>query len=287
VLGVLKDAGAGRQTHKAPRMAAAVAYHGIFSLAPILVILVSAAGLWFGQEAAEGLIVERLEGVLGKETAGFIQSLLARAYIGAGGILATVIAVALLLFGASRVVGGMRGALNDIWGVQARAAGSVKGFVLTKLFDLGMVLVVGFMFLTTMIASAATSAWLHHSSQVLPMPGLVIRVTSVLFSLAVVTFFVAVLFRVLPNVRPRWRETLVGSMVTAVLFSLGNYLIGLYLGRAGVGSVFGAAGSLAVVMIWIYYSVQIILFGAEITRAYHERTDTRADATSAPEVAPR
>jgi len=281
-LEVLKEAGAGWQRHKAARMAAAIAYHGIFSLAPIIVIMVGVAGLWFGQEAAEGLIVERLRDMLGDDGAGFVQSLLARVYTGGGGVAATVIAGAVLLYGASRVIGGVRGALNDIWEVQPRAGGGIKGFVLTKLFDLGMVLVVGFMFLATMVANAAASAWVRHFSNVLPLPDAALRAAGVVFSLVVVIFFVTIIFRLLPNIRPPWRDVLVGSMVTAVLFSLGNYVIGIYLGRAGLGSVFGAAGSLAVIMIWIYYSMQIILFGAEITRARQAYRSERRHAQFSP-----
>ncbi len=280
-LQILKDAASGWQKHKAGRVAAAIAYHGIFSLAPLIVIMVSVAGLLFGQEAAEGLVVGRIEGIVGEEVAGFIESLLAEAYVAGGSVVATIIAVALLLFGASRVIGGLRGALNDIWGVEARAGGGIKGFVLTKLFDLGMVLVMGFMFLATMLASAAASVSIHSFADALPIPGLAVRVGSVLFSLLVVVFFIAMVFRVLPNIRVPWRDILVGSAVTAVLFSIGNYVIGIYLGRASVDSVFAGAGSLVVLMIWIYYSTQIILFGAEITRAHCQ---ARADDVGAPEA---
>jgi len=267
--GLLKDAIIGWQDHNCGRMAAAVAYYGIFSLAPILVIMVSVAGFWFGQDAAEGLIVERLTETLGEEGAAFIQSLLARAYVSGAGVAATVIAAVVLLFGASRVVGGVRGALNDIWEVPGRAGGGLKGYVVSKLFDLAMVLVVGFMFLATMIANATVTAVAGRFSDSLPVPDWVLRAGSVAFSLAVVVFFVTFVLRVLPNIRVPWRRILPGAMVTAVLFSIGNYVIGLYLGRAGIGSVFGAAGSLAVIMIWIYYTAHIILFGAELTRSYH------------------
>ena len=162
-------------------------------------------------------------------------------------------------------------ALNDVWGVQPRAGGGLKGYVLTKLFDLGMVLAVGFMFLATMVGNAAATAWVHHFSNVLPLRDWALRGAGIAFSLAVVVFFISIIFRVLPNIRVPWRDIIVGAMVTAVLFSVGNYVIGLYLGRASLGSVFGAAGSLAVIMIWMYYSAQIILFGAEITRAHHHR----------------
>jgi len=277
-LRLLKDAGSGWLQHRSERVAAAIAYYGIFSMAPLIVIAVSVASLWFGQEAAEGLVVDHLRGTLGEDVARFVESLLTSAYVGGGGLVATIIAVVALLFGASRVLGGMRSALNDIWGVGARAGGGVKGFVVAKLFDLGMVLAIGFMFLATMMANTAVSIITGYFSDALPLSDLLLRTSSLAFSLVVVTFFMTVVFRLLPNTRPPWRDVLVGASVTAVLFTLGNYAIGVYLGRAGLSSVFGAAGALVVIMVWIYYSVQIILFGAEITRArYHLRRQTCRD----------
>ncbi len=275
---LLKDAGSGWLQHRSERVAAAIAYYGIFSMAPLIVIAVGVASLWFGQEAAEGLVVDQLTDTLGEKAAGFVESLLTSAYIGGGGLVATIVAVVALLFGASRVVGGMRAALNDIWGVKARAGGGVKGFVVAKLFDLGMVLAIGFMFLATMMANTAVSIITSYFSDALSLPDLVLRASSVAFSLVVVTFFITVMFRLLPNTRPPWRDVLVGASVTAILFTLGNYAIGVYLGRAGLSSVFGAAGALVVIMVWIYYSMHIILFGAEITRARcHLRRQTCRD----------
>lgn len=269
--GLFKDAGSGWHRHKASKTAAIVAYFGVFSLAPMLVIMVVVAGYWFGKDAAEGLIVDRLSEMLGAEAATFLESVIARAYVSGASVPATLVAVTVLLFGASRVVGAIRGALNDAWGVESRAGGGVKGYILTKGFDLVMVLGVGFMFLATMLANVATTAVISRFADLVPLPSLVLRVGSVVFSLVVVAFFVAIIFRVLPNKRTPWLDVLVGAALTAVLFAIGNYAIGIYLGRAGFGSVFGAAGALAVIMFWMYYTAQIILFGAELTRAHHER----------------
>ena len=275
--GPLKDAGAGWLEHNVSRMAAAIAYYGIFSLAPMLVIMVMLAGIWFGQDATEGLIVGRLSDTLGPDSARFIQSMLAGAHRSRGETLATVLAALLLVWSATRMIGATRSALNDIWGVKGRGGSGILGFVLGKLLDLGMVFGFGFMFLASMFASTAVSALTHYSSDVLPMPDWALQWIGVAFSLVVVTFFLAIIFRVLPNVKIHWAYILAGASATAVLFALGNYLIGRYLGQTSPGSVFGAAGSLAVIMIWMYYSAQIVLFGAEITRAYARRAKKSGD----------
>jgi len=258
-----------------------MAYYGIFSLAPMLVIMVGAASLWFGREAAEGLLVERLEETLGPEAAAFVQSILARAWVSNATFVATAIAVLMLLWGASRVLGSLRRALNEIWDVEGRAGGGLKGFVLTKVFDLSTALVIGILFLSTMMANAAVSALVSRVSDVLPLPAWTLRVGSVAFSLIVVGFIVGVGFRVVPNTRVPLRATILGATVTAVLFTAGNYVMGLYLGRAGIGSVFGAAGALAVIMFWIYYSAQIVLFGAELTKSYNDYRLARSGQTPA------
>jgi membrane protein len=252
-------------------MAASIAYYAVFSLAPLLVIVVGVASRLFGRAAAEGLVVDRLNEALGSEGAAFVQSMLAQAYSSKGTVMATALAVLVLLFAASRVIGAMRGALNDVWGVKGRAGGGVKGYIVTKIFDLGMVLVIGIAFMATMMANAVASAVAGRFIKTLPVPDWALTIAGIAFSLVVVAFFITIVFRVLPNTRVPWRDTLLGATVTAVLFGIGNYVIGLYLGRISVSSIFGAAGALAVLMMWTYYIAQIVLFGAEITRAHHDR----------------
>ncbi|MCX8032631.1 MAG: YihY/virulence factor BrkB family protein [Thermoleophilia bacterium] len=277
--GLLGEAGNGWLAHKASKNAAAIAFYGIFSLAPLLVILVTIAGYWFGRDAVEGLIVERASDLLGAKYAGFIESVVAQAYTGRGSIPAIILSVLLLMFGASRVVGATRDALDEIWDVPPRAKGRVRGYVITKLVDLLLVLVVGFMFLATMLANAIVSALVSRFTEYVPVPGSLLRLGTVVFSLLVVMFFVAVIFRVFPNAHTPWRHILVGAGTTAVLFAIANYAVGLYLGQAGINSVFGAAGSLAAVMLWMYYSAQTVLFGAELTKT-HQMRSTRARQNS-------
>ncbi len=253
------------------RMCAAIAYFGAFSLAPILVIMISLASLVFGRQASEGLVVDRLAETLGENTARFIQSMLAGIYESSGLTVATVLAVLLLAWAATRIVGAVRGALNDIWGVEGHGGFGFRGYMVGKLIDVGMVILFGFMFLASMVASTGISALTHYFSDVLPLPGLLLEVLGFVFSLVVTTSFLTIIFRLLPNIRVRLRYIVTGASVTAVLFALGNFVIGRYLGRLTPASAFGAAGSLAVILIWMYYSAHIILFGAQVTKVYVER----------------
>ncbi len=283
--GLLKDAFDGAWAHNISRMAGSIAYFGAFSLAPMIVIMTALASLVFGKSATEGLIAERLTSTFGEETAHFIQSMLAAIYSSSGLTVATVLAVLALIWAATRIIGSVRGALNDIWGVKGHGGGGILGFVFGKLIDVGMVIVIGFMFLASMFANTAVTTLTTYFSNILPLPGWLLQVFGILLSLLVSTVFLTVIFRVLPNIKVRWLYIVVGASITAVLFSIGNYFIGRYLGRTSPGSAFGAAGSLAVIMIWIYYVAYIIIFGAEVTKAYAHRASVRQMQAAATEAA--
>jgi len=282
---LLKEAFDGAWAHNISRMAASIAYFGAFSLAPMIVIMTTLASLVFGKSATEGLIAERLTSTFGEETANFIQSSLVSIYESAGLTVATVLAILALVWAATRIVGSVRGSLNDVWGVKGHGGGGILGFLFGKLIDVGMVLAVGFMFLASMFANTAINAVTRYFSSALPMPGWLLQVIGILFSLTVTTIFLTVIFRWLPNIKVRFLYILVGASITAILFTIGNYVIGRYLGRTSPGSAFGAAGSLAVIMIWIYYVAYIIIFGAEVTKAYAQRVSVRHMRAAATEAA--
>jgi membrane protein len=269
--GLLKEAFESAWSHNIGRMAASIAYFGAFSLAPMIVIITTLASQVFGKSATQGLIAERLTSTFGKQTAEFIQSMLAAIYGSRGVTLATILAVLVLVWASTRIVGSVRGALNDVWGVRGHGGGGLLGYLIGKLIDIATVVAVGFMFLASMLANAGVTTLTTYFSRLLPAPGWLLHVLGLVFSLVVTVVFLAVIFRVLPNIRVRFLDVLVGASITGVLFTIGNYVIGLYLGGASPGSAFGAAGSLAVIMIWIYYVAYIIIFGAEITRAYTHR----------------
>ncbi len=203
-------------THNIGRMAASIAYFGAFSLAPIIVIMITLASLVFGKGATEGLIAERLTSTFGAETAKFIQSMIAAIYGSTGLTLATVLAVLVLIWASTRIVGSVRGALNDVWGVQGHGGGGWMGFLLGKLIDVAMVVAIGFMFLLSMLVSAVVTAMIKYFSQHLPMPGWLLQILSIVFSLTVTIGFIAVIFRVLPNIKVRFLHILVGASITGM-----------------------------------------------------------------------
>jgi membrane protein len=282
---LLKEAYDNAWAHNIGRMAASIAYFGAFSLAPMIVIIATIASWVFGKSATEGLIAGQLTSTFGADTAKFIQSLLAAVYGSRGLTLATVLAILVLVWAATRIVGSVRGALNDIWGVKGHGGGGLLGFLVGKLIDIAMVVGIGFMFLASMLANTAATAVNKYFSAHVPVPGWMVQAFGVIFSLAVTIAFLAIIFRVLPNIKVRFVHILVGATITGILFSVGNYVIGRYLGSTSPGSAFGAAGSLAVLMIWIYYVAYIIIFGAEITRAYAHRAGRKLVQAAATEAA--
>ena len=268
--------------HGASGLSAAIAYYSVFSLAPLVVIMVAILGLFYGRDAADGLIVHQLEGLMGTQAAQFIQSLLANVYHSHSGALATTFAVIVLLWSASRLVGSVRGALNAIWGVNPGSTRRVRSFLVGKALDIASAIGLGALLLVALLANTAASALTRYFSDRVPFSGAFVQVIAILVSLFGAAFFVAAVYHSLPAVRIGWRETCVGAATSAVFFTVGNYLIGLYLGRTSVQSVFGAASSLVLIMIWMYYSSQILLLGAEITRAYGDHRRKPSPATQLP-----
>lgn len=253
---------------KVPRLAAALAYHTIFSLAPLLVILVAIAGLVFGEDAARGEITAQFAGLIGQEGARFIEQIIMNASQPADGLIATIIGLLVLLLGASGVFGQLQDALNTVWEVKPRDGGGLLELIKNRSLSFTIVLGSGFLLMVSLVLSAALSAASRFVSSLLPGSALVWRTAELAVSFAVVALIFAVIFKVLPDVEIRWSNVWVGAIMTAVLFTIGKHLIGLYLGTASVGSAYGAAASLVVLLLWIYYSSQIMLFGAEFTQVY-------------------
>jgi membrane protein len=262
-------------------MAGAIAFDGILSLAPLGVILVTIAGLVFGRRAAEGAIVQQLRDTLGQDAAGAVQSLLHAAYVSRATVPATVVAFVVLIFGATRLIGDVRGALNDIWEVRGRGGGGAKGWLVGKGIDILAVFGLAGLLLATMLAQAAVNAITRYFADILPFSGALLQISGVLFSLAVATVVFMIVFRWLPNIDLGWRDVVFGGVLTSLLFTVGNYALGFYLGRTSPGSIFGAAGSFIVIMLWMNYSALMVLFGVEVTRARWEREHQAAKPAAA------
>ena len=262
----------------APRLGASLSYYTIFSLAPVLLLVIAVAGLFLGPEAAQGKIVEQLSGLLGTEAAKVIQTMLEKAGHHKGGILATVVGFVTLIVGATGVMIELQDALNTVWKVVAKPGRGIKGILRDRMLSFGIVLGFGFLLLVSLVLSAAVALLDSWIGGLIPGWVIVGYVLSYGLSLGLVAVVLAAIFKILPDVKISWRDVWVGALVTSVLFHIGKFGISLYIGKASVGSTFGAAGSLAVLLVWIYYSSQIVLFGAEFTRVYANQYGKRVVA---------
>lgn len=253
----------------AQSMGAALSYYTVFSIAPLLLIAISVAGLVFGQDAAQGAVVDQLRGLIGQNGAQAIQDLLKNVSRPSSGIVATVVGLAVLVIGATSVFAELQDDLNRIWQVPVRKkVSSWWAFLRTRLLSIGMIFAMGFMLLVSLAASAAFDAFAAWSTSALAgWEGLAHAVNFVV-SFVLTTALFAMIYRFMPQATIEWRDVGIGALVTALLFTVGKTLIGLYIGKSALASGFGAAGSLAVLLAWVYYSAQIFLFGAEFTWAY-------------------
>jgi membrane protein len=270
---VVKDAATEWVNDKAPRLGAALAYYTIFSLAPLLVIAIAVAGLVFGPEAAQGQVSQQVGSLVGEQGGQAVEAMVAAANKPETGTLATVLGVVMLVFGATILFAQLQDALNTIWEVRPKPGRGVWGVIRDRLLSLTMVLGVAFLLLVSLVVSAVLAAigGLFGDWQT----GVAGQAVTTLVDLVVVTLLFALIFKFLPDAEIGWRDVWFGAVVTAVLFAVGKVLIGVYIGRAGIASAYGAAGSLVVLLIWLYYASQIFLFGAELTKSYANRMGSR------------
>jgi len=259
-------------------LGAALAYYTIFSMAPLLVLVIAIAGLVFGRAAAQGEIVAQIQGMLGASGAELIESMIERASEPASGVVATVVSLATMLFGASGVFGQLQGSLNQIWGADATRRSGVKGRLQRRAASFSMILGIGFLLLVSLALSALISGLHGFIDAYFTLPVEIFALANFSLSLVIVMALFATIFKLLPDARIEWRDVWLGAAVTALLFTIGKSLIGIYLGRAGVTSVYGAAGSLVLVLLWVYYSAQLLFLGAEFTEVYSRRFGSRRNA---------
>ncbi len=265
-----------------PRLGASLAYYTALSLAPLIVVVLAVAGLAFGRQAVEGQLVWQIKDTVGYDGAKLIQQLIQTAYKPASGIVATVLGLITLFFGATSVVVELTDALNTIWHVPPvpGQSGIKSMFRLMKLrfISFTMILGIGFLLLTSLLVSAWLSAMGRYFSQVLPVPEAFLHMFYFLISFTVITMLFASIYKVLPDVRLEWSDVAIGAAVTSLLFTIGKVLLGLYLGKSTLGSTYGAAGSFVIVLVWVYYSSQIFFLGAEFTRVYTQKFGSQVAA---------
>jgi len=273
VVGLVKQAAKEWLADKAPRLSAATAYYTILSLAPLLVISVSIAGLVFGKDTARTGIIEQFESLVGKTGANAIKQMLENASEPSSSATAIVIGVVTLLVGASGVFGELQDAFNTVWNAPPRKNSGFWGLIKDRFLSFAMVLCVGFLLLVSLVLSTALTGMGNYLSQSVPGLPLAVRAGELLISFAIITLLFALMFKYLPDCDVPWRDAWVGAAVTAVLFTIGKYLIGLYLGTAAVATPYGAAGSLVALVVWVYYSAMILFFGGELTQGLTRERD--------------
>lgn len=270
----------------APSMGAALAFYTLFSLAPMLIISIAVAGFFFGAEAARGEIFGQLRELLGDEGAAAIQELLKNANEPTEGVVATLVGVVMLVIGATTVFAELQSDLDRIWRSPAvKNSTGIWLLIRTRLLSFGMVLGMGFLILVSLILSALVAALGKWWGGYFGGWETLLQVVNFVVSFALISVSFAAIYKFMPRIKIAWRDVWIGALVTALLFSIGKFLIGLYIGKSGVASSFGAAGSLVVVMLWVYFSTQIFLLGAEFTWVYAHRHGSKANA-SQEEAAP-
>lgn len=260
---------------KVPRLGAALAFYSVFAIAPLLLIVIAIAGFVFGRDAAQRQIIGQIAGVVGQESGQAIDKILEQASKPASGTLAIVSGVIVLLFGASGVFAQLQDALNTIWEVTPQPGRGWKGMLRDRFLSLSMVLGIGFLLLVSLVMSAGLSAMTGVLGD--SMGALMGQVTNIVVSLAVITALFAMIYKFLPDVKIAWRDVWLGAAATSALFVLGKFLVGLYIGRSSVASAYGAASSFVIILLWVYYSSQILLFGAEFTQVYANRFGSRIE----------
>jgi membrane protein len=263
---LLRDTAANWVDHKDARQGAALAYYSVFSLGPVMVIAVAIAGLVFGREAARGEVEAQLTGLLGKAAATAVEAMLVGASKPQQGLLATGVGTAILLFTAVGVIVQLKDAFNTVWEVDARKVSGFWQFIRTYLISVAAVISLGFLLLVSLIFTAALSVVGKYVDA--QFPATTLQLAGSLVSFAAVTFVFAMMFKWLPDTPVGWRDVRLGAAITAALFEVGKLLIGIYIGRQAFNSTYGAAASFVVLLIWVYYSAQILLLGAEFTHVY-------------------
>lgn len=268
------------------RLGAALAFYTLFAIAPLFVIVLAIAGIWFGEEAARRELFSQVSGLVGSEGGEAIQALVSAAHEPKTGAWAAVIAVATLLVGATGVFVQLQDALNSVWGVRRKPGRGLRDFIKDRLLSFTLIVGIGFLLLVSLVLSAGLAALDKFMVGLLPAQETVWQGINFVISFGVITLLFAMIFKVLPDARIAWRDVWMGAMLTALLFNLGKFLFGLYLGRSSVASAYGAAGSLVIVLLWVYFSAQILFFGAKFTQIYSKRRGSHLKPVPGAEAVP-
>lgn len=274
---LLKDTWRQWTAHDAARLGAALAYYTVFSIAPVLVIAVSVASAFFGEEAVRGELAAQLRGLLGETAAAAVQEIVARTEMGGGSGLAAVVGILALFLGATSVFVELRGALNTMWDVRPQQVTGVLATIRARVTSFALVLAIGFLLLVSLALSAALTALGQALSGLLDVAPWVLVVANEALSLVVIALLFAMTYKWLPDAKIAWGDVAVGAFATSALFTVGKLAIGQYVGDSGIATTYGAAGSPVVLLVWVYYSAQLVLFGAEFTQVWARARGSRCE----------
>jgi len=266
---VLKDSFSGFAEHKIPKLAASLAYYTVFSLGPLLLVIISLASFFLGREAIEGSIYTQMKGFVGPEAAAQIQEIVKNAAVDEKGGFAATIGIIALLIGATTMFAELQDSINSIWCLKTKPKQGIWLLIKTRLLSFGLVGALGFLLLVSLAVSAIISGLSQRLEQMFPDIGVVVMfIINMVITLGIITVLFAVIFRVLPDADIQWKDVWAGAIATAILFLAGKFAISFYIGQSDIGSTYGAAGSFVILLIWIYYSSIILYFGAVFTRSY-------------------
>lgn len=270
----------------APSMGAAISYYTVFSLAPLLVIVIAIAGAVLGREAVQGLISDQLSGLMGPQGAEMVEGLIASASNTDRGLVAGLISIGVLLVGATTVFAELQSALDRIWKVpEAKKPSGIFGLLRARLLSFGLILAVAFLLMTSLVVSTVLAAFGQWAGGLMPGWEVLLQVLNIAVSLTVLTVLFAMIFKFMPSTKVGWRDVWTGALVTAVLFEVGKVLIGLYIGKSGMSESFEAAGAVVLLLAWVYYAAQIFLLGAEFTKAYADAHGSLSGTHGSPTAA--
>jgi membrane protein len=265
----LKESFGGFSDHKVTKLSASLAYYTTFSLGPLMIVIIFIAGRFFGEEAVQGQIYNQMKSFVGSNAAEQIQTIIKNAAISNKSGMAAIIGIITLLIGATTVFGEIQDSINSIWGVKAKPKAGIMKLVMTRLLSFGMIASLGFLLLVSLAVTAMVEAIGNRLKEIFPDVAVVLLyIINLVITLGVITALFAIIFKVLPDIRIKWKAIWPGAIATAILFMIGKFLISLYIAKSNIGSTYGTAGSMVILIVWVYYSAIILYFGAEFTKAY-------------------
>ncbi|MBD0365616.1 MAG: YihY/virulence factor BrkB family protein [Flavisolibacter sp.] len=266
---ILRDAGKGFMKDKVPKLSASLAYYTIFSLGPMLIVIIFLTNLFWGQQAVEGNIVGQLKDLIGNKAALQIQTIIKNASIDSNNKLTAIVGFITLLIGATTVFSEIQDSINSIWNLKVKAERGWLKMLITRLLSFSIVVALGFLLLVSLVVNALLEGLMDQLQQLFPdIAVIIIYILNLLLTLLVIGFLFAIIYKVLPDAVIKWRDVSVGALFTTVLFMIAKFGITFYIGKSDIGSTYGAAGSLVILLLWIYFSSMILYFGAEFTKAY-------------------